>query len=216
MSTRENSGIDYQNFKKYNRMRSSDEEERKRQLALERRKGQFDMISWLLRQNDYVRYAETHKLRYKALAGEIYEIDFGINVNAELSYRHYGLVLADSEESNPLVMVCPLKTNFKGAHPASDVNLGYIEELNSDHESLAIINQIRMVDKIRIYRRTTIGKYVKPKYTLSDVEQDDFEDEYEGETYTPYRLEAKKFEIVKTAIMNYIKFGKIDPEEKNY
>ena len=214
MKTYESSGIDYRFLKRFNKEESS-KEERKRQLAFERRKGQFDVVSWLLRQNDYVRFAEKYKITHKVYAGEIYEFDFGINVNAELSYRHYGLVLADSEENNPLVMVCPLKTNFKGAHPASDVNLGFVKDLDSTHESLAVINQIRMVDKIRIYRKASIGKIVKPKYALSDVEEDEFENDFEDNDYTPYRLEQDKFELVKTAIVNYIQFGRINKEWKN-
>ena len=45
-----------------------------------------------------------------------------------------------------------LKTNMKGAHPKSDVNIGKINEINSEYETLAVVNQIRALDKLRIYR----------------------------------------------------------------
>lgn len=161
----------------------------------ERKKGQFDIIGWLIRQNEYAKYSERNRTSFSVKAGEIYEVDFGINVNAEFSYRHYALVLADSNEQNPLVLVCPLKSNNKGAHPASDLNLGIIHALDSDHESLAVINQIRTIDKLRIYRRPIIRKTNAPneKITLENEEI--------------YRLERNKFQKVLWKTMDYIEYG---------
>ena len=161
----------------------------------ERKKGQFDIIGWLIRQNEYAKYSERNRTSFSVEAGEIYEVDFGINVNAEFSYRHYALVLADSNEQNPLVLVCPLKSNNKGAHPASDLNLGIINALDSNHESLAVINQIRTIDKLRIYRRPIIRKTNAPneKITLENEEI--------------YRLERNKFQKVLWKTMDYIEYG---------
>ena len=54
--------------------------------GLERKKGQFDIIGWLIRQNEYARYAERNRVSMSLYAGEIYEVDFGLNVNTELLY----------------------------------------------------------------------------------------------------------------------------------
>ena len=170
--------------------------EERKNSGIERKKGQFDVIGWLIRQNEYARYSERNRLLMTVRAGEIYEVDFGINVNAEFSYRHYALILADSYDSNPLALVCPLKSNTKGPHPASDINLGFINALDSDHESLAVINQIRTIDKLRIFKRPMINKGY------------DYDSFYTRETY---RLEDDKFEKVQNAINNYIKYGQIDP-----
>ena len=173
--------------------------EGRKNSGLERKKGQFDVIGWLIRQNEYAKYAEKNKLSMIVRAGEIYEVDFGVNVNAEFSYRHYALVLADSLESNPLVLVCPLKSNTKGPHPFSDINLGYIEALDSDHESLAVINQIRTIDKLRIFKKPVINKGYR--YGIKDdlINKNEI-----------YRLESDKLEQVKNAIDNYIRHGRID------
>ena len=173
--------------------------EERKNSGFERKKGQFDVIGWLIRQNEYAKYAERNKISMTLKAGEIYEVDFGINVNAEFSYRHYALVLADSHDTNPLVLVCPLKSNTKGPHPASDLNLGFIDALDSDHESLAVINQIRTVDKLRIFKKPIINKGKHYDYN------DDFE--YEKETY---RLEEHKFKMVQNAIKKYLESGRIE------
>ncbi len=169
----------------------------------ERRKGQFDVIGWLIRQNEYAKYAEKGNLSFNVKAGEIYEVDFGINVNAEFSYRHYALVLADSNENNPLVLVCPLKSNYRGAHPSSDINLGIIKALDSNHESLAVINQIRTIDKLRIFKKPIIKRNLRDRNVLNDSVRKDNKTDFEQ----VYRLEHTKFQKVIWKTLDFIEYG---------
>ncbi len=184
----------------------------KKQMSLERKQAHYDIIGWLIRQNEYAKCSEKYRLSYELKAGEIYEVDFGINVNAEFSYRHYGLVLVDSPESNPLVLMCPLKTNTKGAHRASDINLGIIESLDTKHESLAVINQIRSVDKFRIFKRQVIGKKELEQSKFNDVEIENSNDMI-IENITPNRLDNNQYEMVINGLLNYIKYGTINPKQ---
>ena len=184
---------------------------RRKQMILERKQAHFDIIGWLLRQNEYAKCAERFRLSYELKAGEIYEVDFGINVNAEFSYRHYALVLVDSSEANPLVMICPLKSNTKGPHPQSDINLGIIECLDTEHESLAVINQIRTIDKFRIFKRPGIIRDKEFTFKLNDVERDCY-DEMIDDTIIPNRLEQDKFELVLDGVINYLKYGMVNPK----
>ena len=183
----------------------------KKQMVAERKQAHFDIIGWLLRQNEYAKCSEKYRLAYELKAGEIYEVDFGINVNAEFSYRHYGLVLVDSPESNPLVLMCPLKSNTKGAHPSSDINLGIIESLDTEHESLAVVNQIRSVDKFRIFKRPGIGKKEEFLNKLNDIESENNSSMIE-ENLTPNRLESEQYKLVLSGVLNYIKYGVVDPK----
>ncbi len=117
-----------------------------------------EQLEWIKRQLEYASFSEKFQLRYNLKKGEIYEFDWGINVNAEFSNRHYGVVLADSNEYNPLVLVCPLKTNKNGPHPKSDIDLGIIDGLANSSASVAVVNQIRTLDKLRLYTRSAIGE----------------------------------------------------------
>lgn len=116
-----------------------------------------EQADWIKRQLEYSIYSMSHKVKYNLKKGDILEIDWGVNVNAEFSNRHYGVVLVDSNEHNPLVLVCPLKSNHNGAHPKSDIDLGMVEGLKYSSSTLAVINQIRMIDKLRIYVRKIIN-----------------------------------------------------------
>ncbi len=117
-------------------------------------------LEWVKRQIEYLQFAETHVSQFELHQGEVYEFDWGVNVNSEFSNRHYGVVLVDSLKNNPLVLVCPLKTNRYGANPHSDINLGYIDAIVSDMETLAVINQIRALDKLRLYVRPIIHQTI--------------------------------------------------------
>lgn len=109
-------------------------------------------LDWMRRQSEYALFASKYKLRYDLKRGEIYQIDWGINVNAEFSSISYGVVIADSSPFNPMVFMCPIrarKTNF-GMTPRNAVELGIIPELKNAYPFIALVNQIRPIDKLRI------------------------------------------------------------------
>ena len=126
-------------------------------------KGEKDMMDikrqeWIERQYRYYDFADTNALAYDLKKGEIYEIDWGMNINAEFSGRHYGVVLCDSGKENPLVLVCPLKSNHKQKlNPHSDLYIGEIPGLPKASETVAVLNQIKAIDKMRIYTTLAIG-----------------------------------------------------------
>ena len=126
-------------------------------------KGEKDMMDikrqeWIERQYRYYDFADTNALAYDLKKGEIYEIDWGMNINAECSGRHYGVVLCDSGKENPLVLVCPLKSNHKQKlNPHSDLYIGEIPGLPKASETVAVLNQIKAIDKMRIYTTLAIG-----------------------------------------------------------
>ncbi len=155
-----------------------------------RGEGRREELEWIRRQLEYVTFSEKYKLNYDLKRGEIYELDWGLNVNAEFSNRHYGVVIVDSDETNPLVTVVPLKSNKFGAHPKSDINLGIIDQLNSERPTLAVVNQIRTIDKLRIYTRHAIG-HNEISFTDSNI----FD-------YIP-KLSSEQMEILMRAVGSY-------------
>ena len=155
--------------------------------------GMREQLDWIRRQLEYATFSEKYALRYDLKRGEIYEFDWGINVNAEFSNRHYGVVLADSDIHNPLVTVCPLKSKHNGAHPKSDIDLGFVKCLNTENSTLAVINQIRTIDKLRIYTRQAIGR---KDGQLSDS----FSERY----ITIMRLEKEKVDLIINAYKSYL------------
>jgi len=115
-----------------------------------------DQVSWTRRQLNYIAFSLEYRVAYELRRGEVYEFDWGLNVHAELSQRHYGVVLLDSYANNDIVVVVPLKTRHHEPNPMSDVNIGKLCNVSDDKETLAVINQIRGLDKLRIYQKGLI------------------------------------------------------------
>ena len=158
-----------------------------------RQEGMREQLDWIRRQLEYSSFSEQYILRYDLKRGEIYEIDFGLNVHAEFSNRHYGVVLADSDIFNPLVTVCPLKSNHGSINPKSDVDLGYVAALRSQNSTIAVVNQVRTVDKLRLYMRRAIG-----------IKKDTLAEPNDEEKYTIMRLETDKLNAIMKAYFEYL------------
>lgn len=156
--------------------------------------GMREQLDWIKRQLEYVSFSEQYYLRYDLKKGEIYEFDWGINVNAEFSNRHYGVVLVDSDIFNPLVTVCPLKTNHGSCNKKSDVDLGNVECLRTSRHTIAVINQIRTIDKLRLYMKRAIG--------LAD--SNPIIEKTESEKRTINRLEDDKLNMIINAYKDYL------------
>lgn len=156
---------------------------------------------WIDRQYEYYDFADHNTLAYELKKGEIYEVDWGMNINAEFSGRHYGVVLVDSPANNPLVMMCPLKTHHKERiNYKSDFYVGEIEGLPLQSKTVAVLNQARTVDKIRIYTQLAIG----PKHTNLKYE------ETSGNELPIVRLDERKLNKIVTGVAR-ITFG-LEPE----
>ena len=153
-----------------------------------------NQLEWIKRQLEYADFSEQFSLRYNLKRGEIYEFDWGVNVNAEFSDRHFGVVLVDSDESNPLVTVCPLKSNHKGINPKSDVDLGYIPELGTANRTIAVVNQVRTIDKLRMYMIRAIGSR----------HGEQLADSYDDTNRTIIRLTNDKLDSVLIGYKNYL------------
>ena len=159
-----------------------------------RKEGMRDQLEWIKRQLEYASFSEKFELRFDLKQGEIYEIDWGININAEFSNRHFGVVLVDSDATNPLVTVCPLKTNHGSIHPTNDVDLGFIRAINNAKSTVAVINQIRTIDKLRIYTKRSISRPSERR--LYDSE--------DNENIEIMRLENDKFLKLMSAYFSYL------------
>ena len=113
---------------------------------------------WSLKQH-YLTYLNVH-------AWEIFEIDYGMNVGHEFGGRHYGVVLYDSFYNNPIITVIPIKTAKGKLNPHSDVFLGKIEGIQSLSSSIAVVNQIQSIDKLRIFNVDSINQKEYPKKSI--------------------------------------------------
>jgi uncharacterized protein YifN (PemK superfamily) len=116
------------------------------------------VLNWLLQFCQYLKFEESFDpAKYKNyVPGEIIDIDFGFNVAHEFGGRHFGVVIENNQRRNPNIMVVPLSSyDSIDEVRRNEVNLGIIEALNEirncNKGTKVMINQLRVVSKLRIY-----------------------------------------------------------------
>ena len=101
--------------------------------------------------NGLIFFYRNFETRIPLRHGDVLLATFNSEFGNELCGSHYCVVLLDSSAINQVVTVIPLKSN-KGRqlNPASDIFIGDIVGLDNGKEAIAVVNQIRTVDKRRI------------------------------------------------------------------
>ena len=102
--------------------------------------------------NQLTYFYKNFETRIAIKKGDVFVARFAFECGNELSGDHFVAALLDSSPLNPVVTIVPLKSaKGKPLNPASDILLGNIEGIENGKESIAIINQIRTIDKRRMF-----------------------------------------------------------------
>ena len=151
----------------------------------------------------FYRYFET---RLAIKKGDVFLARFGFECGNELNGNHYVVALLDSSPINQVVTVVPLKSaKGKVLNPASDVMVGKIEKLNNSKDAIAVINQIRTIDKRRLFDAQSIAR-------LSNYFSSEMLGEYSEltiQTKKIYRLTDEQFYKIHKAVEEYVYNGYI-------
>lgn len=155
----------------------------------------------------FYRFFET---RLAIRKGDVFLARFGFECGNELSGNHYVVALLDSNPISQVVTVVPLKSaKGKPLNPASDILVGEIENLNNSKEAIAVINQIRTIDKRRLFDAQTISH-------LSNYMSSEMLGEYSELTVQLkriYRLTDEQFKKIHRAAEEYVFNGYIKHNE---
>ena len=121
--------------------------------------------------SNLVSFDKLFRIRLSIGVGEVYLAQFPYRIGSELAGDHYVVSVANSKPKNPTVLVVPLKSYKNNKlNPNNAVMLGNIPGLSNGKKSVALINQIRSIDKIRLLSRDDIGMTLeknesqKPKF----------------------------------------------------
>ncbi len=148
---------------------------------------------------------------FSVKAGDVYLARFPLDYGAELHGDHFVAVLLDSTKANPLVTVVPLKSEkAKALNPASDIRMGIIRGINSGHRTVAVINQVKGIDKRRLLSEEAINGLHSQvqKNLIGDCE------EVCAEKINKYRLTPTQLRILKKVTLCYIKSNYVEHGEE--
>ena len=165
-----------------------------------------DELKDLAKKAKYDNFFHKHfQTRIAITRGDVFMVDLNYECGNELSGPHFVVATNDSKALDPIVTVVPLKS-YKGVlNPRSDVLLGIVEGTTTGNQSIALINQIKGIDKSRMIEHVsdkTLMKFLEDEKIAED-------DEIEIRNKTIYRLTKKQFNILKKALNDYFNFGYI-------
>ena len=150
------------------------------------------------------RYFDT---RFELKRGDVFLAYFEYTCGCEVDGPHFVVALQTSGELNQLVTVVPLSSykNDRELNPASELFIGKIPGVANGKETIAIINQIKTIDKRRLYDKAAVehfNNYAKfneiQSYQLLPMQR----------KYI-YRLTDEQFDKIKHAILDYLTTGYI-------
>lgn len=145
------------------------------------------------------------KTRIALTHGDVFMVDFNFECGSELRGPHFVAVLLDSKENDPMVTVVPLKS-YKGIlNPRSDILLGKVEGTTTGNQSIALINQIKSIDKSRMIEHVS-EQTLKKLWEDEKIAEDD---EIKIKIKTVYRLTEEQFNILLKALIELLRFGYI-------
>ena len=156
--------------------------------------------------NELTYFYKNFETRIAIKRGDVFVARFAYECGNELSGPHFVAALLDSSPLNPVVTVVPLKSaKGKPLNPASDILLGNIEGIANGKESVAIINQLRTIDKRRMFDAEILKhleRYVSDEtlgeYTLITCQYKKI-----------YRLSDEQFRKMHKAVEEYVFNGYI-------
>ena len=139
---------------------------------------------------------------------DVFKIRFDQGFGSELRGYHFVVAMQSSREINQTVTIIPLSSvkESKQYNAKSTINIGVIEGIPGNKTTVALINQIRTIDKIRLIGDKALDLFVENH--REKIER------INGEFYIQnneiYRLSEEQYQKILHAINNYLFVGSVE------
>jgi len=154
-----------------------------------------------------------YKVRMLLKTGEVYVLRYNYGCANELNGPHYVVVVVKSPENSPIVTVVPLKSYRPGKrlNPASDIFIGVIPGKENEGPAIAIINQVRSIDKTRLLDYEIVNNIYKAKQRKNKGPEETFVCVHKKRD----RLTKDQMEDIRKALLEFFYNGYINHKKKN-
>lgn len=139
---------------------------------------------------------------------DVFKIRFDQGFGSELRGYHFVVAMQSSREINQTVTIIPLSSvkESKQYNAKSTINIGVIEGIPGNKTSVALINQIRTIDKIRLIGDKALDLFVENH--REKIER--INGEFYIQNKEVYRLSEEQYQKILHAINNYLFVGSIE------
>ena len=142
--------------------------------------------------------------------GDVFLADFSQSVGNELRGVHFCMAISNSNEKNQLVTVIPFHSAKEGKelNPASEVYVGQIPGETNGKEAIALINQIRTIDKIRMLDPENANNF----HYYATSHEIEIGKEITVQHKFIYRLTNDQYQKIKSAMIGFLFYSYIRQE----
>ena len=152
----------------------------------------------------FYRYFET---RFDLNRGDVFTVYFDRGCGNELEGPHFAVALLKSEPNNQMVTIVPLHSEKEDRelNPASEILIGEIPGVTNSKRAVAMINQIRTIDKRRLFDKGTIEHF--DRYLHGEFAENYVVIPVQNKYI--YRLTSEQMNRIHIAVIQYVSKGYI-------
>ena len=160
--------------------------------------------------NRMIYFYRNFETRFEIKRGEVFVVGFEFECGNELNGSHFVVALLDSSANSQLVTIVPLHSAKmdKELNPASEVYVGEIPGVTNTKRAVAIINQIRTIDKRRMFDKAAIEHFNQYAQSEHYVDYDLITAQHKF----IFRLTDEQFKKIHKAVQSYVYNGYIKHE----
>ena len=150
--------------------------------------------------------------RFELSRGEVFLAYFQYECGCEIDGPHFVVALQTSSKLNQLVTVVPLSSFKKDReiNRSSEVYIGQIPGVANGKETIAIINQLKTIDKRRLYDKAAVLNF---NNHLKHEEVKDYAEITMQHKFI-FRLSVEQFNKIFKAVLDYLRYGFINADEE--
>ena len=139
---------------------------------------------------------------------EVFKVRFDQGFGSELKGYHFVVAMQSSRETNQTVTIVPLSSvkEAKNYNQKSTIYVGEIPEMPNGKEAIALINQIRTIDKIRLIGNKALDVFVEK--VCENINS--FNGQYYVQNKEIYRLTDEQYQKILHAVNNYLFVGAVE------
>ena len=157
--------------------------------------------------NRMIYFYKNFETRFEIKKGDVFLAYFEYQCGNEINGPHFVVALLDSSELSQIAMIVPLHSVKEGKelNPASELYIGEIPGVANGKKTVAIINQIRAIDKRRLFDKAAVehfNAYAKSPYYVN------YEKITAQHKYI-FRLTDEQYHKLHTAVQQFVFNGYI-------
>ena len=140
--------------------------------------------------------------------GDVFKVRFDQGLGSEIRGHHFVVAMQTSRENNQTVTIVPLSSykESRQYNKRSTIEIGDVAEIPGSKQSVALVNQIRAIDKMRLIGDKALGNFVdKVCDKLNEIDG-----EFEIQDKQIYRLTKEQYDKILHAVNNYLFVGAVE------